>query len=83
MPPLLQGSLNHIERLASDVGLQPLGAAYIVAHPTIAGRYVLGDSGPDAFLKEAFIASAPERYVLDDSVNDRSLFLSPPTLVFS
>lgn len=84
MPPLLQGSLNHIERQASDVGLVPLGSAYIIAHPTIAGRYLLGGTGSvaAAFLKASPIASALGRYVLDDSENDRSLYLSPPSTVF-
>ena len=83
--PLLQGTLTHTERDPGDVTAAPPRPAFFMDHPTVPGRYVLGDSveGVSAFLKAAPIASALGRFVLDDDPDedDRTLYLTSATRV--
>lgn len=85
--PLFQGTLTPIERQATDaVGALPV-RAYIKAHPSVAGRYILGDELADAaaFLKASPIASALGRFVLADTSaeDNRALYKITPTRVIA
>lgn len=76
---LKQGTLTHLEQEARE-GSGPR-VAYLMDHPTVPGRYILGVGSKageaTAFLKASPIASALGRFVLDDDITeeDRALYL--------
>lgn len=85
--PLLQGTLTPIERQSTDsLGTAPV-RAYVKAHPSVAGRYILGDALSDAaaYLKASPIGSALGRFVLADTAAEesRALYLITPTRVIA
>lgn len=82
---LRQGVLSHTEREGSEITGDAPRPVYLMAHPSVAGRYVLGDAVGEAvaFLKADPIASALGRFVLDSNAaeQDRTLYLTSPTRV--
>lgn len=78
----LQGTFVLIERELADTAPS---LVYLEDHPSVGGRYVLGDSRlvATAFLKADPIASALGRFVLDDdpAEEDRALYLVSSTRI--